>query len=62
MVRFQVLTAASMNVTTFWDIAPRSFVEVDWYSMFAYCLHHQGDNLYGLMAFPLLDLYDFLTT
>jgi hypothetical protein len=28
-VRFQVLTAASMKVTAFWDIAPCSLVEVD---------------------------------
>jgi hypothetical protein len=28
MVRFQVLTAASMKMTIFWDIAPCSLVEV----------------------------------
>jgi hypothetical protein len=29
LVRFQVLMAASMNVTVFWDIAPCSLVGVD---------------------------------
>jgi hypothetical protein len=43
-VRFQVLTAASMKMTVFWDIAPCSLVEV--YRRFrgACCLHHQGDR------------------
>jgi hypothetical protein len=41
-VRFQVLTAASMKVTVFWDVTPCSLVEV--YRRFrgACCLHHQG--------------------
>jgi hypothetical protein len=39
-VRFQVLTAASMKITIFWDVAPCSLVEV--YRRFrgAYCLDH----------------------
>jgi hypothetical protein len=39
-VRYQVLTAASLKITVFWD----SLVEV--YRRFrgAYCLHHQGDD------------------
>jgi hypothetical protein len=28
-VRFQVLTAATMKVTVFWDIAPCSLVQID---------------------------------
>jgi hypothetical protein len=28
-VRFQIFTAASMKMTTFWDIAPCSLVEID---------------------------------
>jgi hypothetical protein len=28
-VRFQVLTAASMKMTVFWDVAPRSLVDTD---------------------------------
>jgi hypothetical protein len=28
-MRFHVLTAASMMITAFWDIAPRIVVEVD---------------------------------
>jgi hypothetical protein len=29
LVRYQVLTAASVKVTVFWDIAPCSLVEID---------------------------------
>jgi hypothetical protein len=35
-----VLTAASMKVTSFWDIALYSFVEVDRRFRGVYCLHH----------------------
>jgi hypothetical protein len=28
LVRFQVLTAATMKMTVFWDVTPYSFVEV----------------------------------
>jgi hypothetical protein len=40
LVRYQVLTAASMKMTVFWDVAPCSLVEV--YRRFrgAYFLHH----------------------
>jgi hypothetical protein len=41
-VRFYVLTAASMKMTVFWDIASRSFVEFDLRFRGAYCLHCQG--------------------
>jgi hypothetical protein len=44
MARFQVLTAASINITAFWDIAPCSFVNVDRRFRGAYCLHHQGPD------------------
>jgi hypothetical protein len=39
IVRFQVLTAASMKMTVFWDVAPCSLVEI--YRRFrgAYCLY-----------------------
>jgi hypothetical protein len=40
-VRFQVITAASMKMTVFWDIAPFSPVETDRHFRGAYCLHHQ---------------------
>jgi hypothetical protein len=43
-VRFQVLTAASMKKTVFWDVAPCSLVEVFWRFRGACCLHHQGDS------------------
>jgi hypothetical protein len=29
LVRFQVLTAASMKMTVFWDVAPCSLLEID---------------------------------
>jgi hypothetical protein len=38
IARLQVLTAASMKITTFGDIAPCSLVEVDWRFRGAYCL------------------------
>jgi hypothetical protein len=43
-VRLQVLTAASMKLRVFWDVAPCSLIEVDWRFRGAYCLHHQGDK------------------
>jgi hypothetical protein len=48
MVRFQVLTAASMKMAIFWDVAPCSLVEV--YRRFsgACCLHHQGKHLWNV--------------
>jgi hypothetical protein len=42
-MRFQVLTAESMKITAFWDIAPRS-LEVDRRFGEAYCLHLENDN------------------
>jgi hypothetical protein len=50
--RFQVLTATSMEITVFWDVAQRSLVEV--YRRFtgAYCLQHQGpDHLWNVGKF-----------
>jgi hypothetical protein len=44
VLRFQVLTAASMKMTAFWDIAPCSLVKVDQCFRGSYCLHHQGDK------------------
>jgi hypothetical protein len=41
-MRFQVLKAASMNIT-FWVIAPYSLVEVDRRFRYSYCLYLQGD-------------------
>jgi hypothetical protein len=43
LVRFQVLTAASMKMTAFWNTAPCSLVEVDRRFRGAYCLH-QGTS------------------
>jgi hypothetical protein len=33
-----------MEMTAFWDIAPRSLVGVDLRFRGAYCFHHQGDE------------------
>jgi hypothetical protein len=43
-VRFQVLKAASMNMTVFWDAAPRSLAEI--YRCFrdSCCHHHTSDD------------------
>jgi hypothetical protein len=41
-VRFQVLTAPSMNKIAFWNMAPCSSVKVNRHFRDAYCLHHQG--------------------
>jgi hypothetical protein len=43
LVRFQVLTAASMKIRAFWDVAPCS-LRVDRRFRGAYCLCHQGDE------------------
>jgi hypothetical protein len=42
-VKSQVLTATSVKVTAFWDVAPCSLVEVDLLFTRAYCLRHQRD-------------------
>jgi hypothetical protein len=44
VVRFQVLTAASMKFRVVWDVAPCSHVEVSRRFRGAYCVHHQGDD------------------
>jgi hypothetical protein len=43
IVRFQVLTAASVKFRAFWEVAPCSHVEVDRRFGGVYCLNHQGD-------------------
>jgi hypothetical protein len=43
-VRFEVLTAASLKMTVFSDIAPGSLVAVDRRFRGAYCLHDQGSD------------------
>jgi hypothetical protein len=43
-VRFQVLTAATLMTTAFWDIAPCSFDDADRRFRATHCLHHQGDK------------------
>jgi hypothetical protein len=41
-MRYKVLTAASMKMIAFWDMAPCSLVEVDGRFRGAYCLRHRG--------------------
>jgi hypothetical protein len=42
MVRFQALTAMSMKMAVFWDVAPFSLTDTDQCFRDVYC-HHQGD-------------------
>jgi hypothetical protein len=44
VVRFQILTAASMKVRVFWDVARYCIVGVGRRFTGAYCLRHQGDD------------------
>jgi hypothetical protein len=44
LVRFQVLTAASIKVTVFWVVAPCSLVEVNRRFRGTCCLHHQDPD------------------
>jgi hypothetical protein len=43
---FQVLTAASMKMTVFWNVAQSSLVELDRRFRRAYCLHYQDNYLH----------------
>jgi hypothetical protein len=43
LMRFQVLAAARMNMTPFWDISPWSLVESDRRFSGGYCLRHQSE-------------------
>jgi hypothetical protein len=43
-VRFQVLTATSMKMSVFWDVAPCILVDTGRRFRGAYCLHHQGND------------------
>jgi hypothetical protein len=42
LVRFQVLTVASMKIRAFWDIAPFSLVGVDRHFRGVYCLRYRA--------------------
>jgi hypothetical protein len=54
LVRFQVLTAASMKLTAFWDIASCNLEEVYCCFRGAYCLHHQDSHLHFMSCADLL--------
>jgi hypothetical protein len=43
LVRSQGLTATSMEMAVFWDVAPCSLVHIKPRFRGAYCLHHKGD-------------------
>jgi hypothetical protein len=43
-VKFQLLTAASMNMAVFWDDASCSLVETDRGFRDPYCPHHPGGD------------------
>jgi hypothetical protein len=43
-VRFQVLTAASMKMSVFWDVPPCSLQGIDRSLRGSYCFHHQNDR------------------
>jgi hypothetical protein len=45
IMKFQVLTAASMKMAALWNVAPCSPMEVDRCFRGANCLHHQVDEL-----------------
>jgi hypothetical protein len=44
-VRLQVLTAMSMKMDVFLDVALRSSADIDRQLRGAYCLHHHSDEL-----------------
>jgi hypothetical protein len=44
LMRFLVLTAASMKMIAFWGVWPSSLVEVDRRFRVSYCLHHHRDE------------------
>jgi hypothetical protein len=46
-VRFQVLTATSMKMTVFWDVALRSLVQTDGRFRGAYSPTHRSDDRYS---------------
>jgi hypothetical protein len=52
-VGFQVLTAASMNITAFWNIAPCSVVEVARRFRGMHCLHHHSSPWWWRQHAPL---------
>jgi hypothetical protein len=45
LARFQILTATSMEMAVFWDVAQCSLVDIDKRFRGAYCLHHHVVDL-----------------
>jgi hypothetical protein len=42
IVIVQVLTATSVKIAGFWDVAPYSLIEIDGRFRGTYCLHHRS--------------------
>jgi hypothetical protein len=56
-VRFEVLTATSMEMAVFWDVAPCSLVDTGRRLREAYCLQHQGEDDKGSKLLRNVDQY-----
>jgi hypothetical protein len=58
-VTFEVLNAASMKMTVFWDTVSCFLVEIDRCFIGAYYLHHHGGEgcLLGLAPCSLVEVY-----
>jgi hypothetical protein len=54
-MRFQVLTAGSMKMAVFCDVAPCSLVEV-YRCLRGACCHHQGDHRLEVLAASIIVL------
>jgi hypothetical protein len=61
-VLIQVLTAASMKMTVFWDLAPCSLVEDYRRFRSACCFHHQGDRPDGATSQKTVILMLFISS
>jgi hypothetical protein len=60
LVRFQVLTAASMKITDFWVVAMCILIDIDRRFRDAYCLpgygHHKFQNITAFILFTVKEL------
>jgi hypothetical protein len=43
-MRLQVLLAAGLKTTVFWDVALYNLIEIDCHFKSGYCLHHEGSD------------------
>jgi hypothetical protein len=56
LVRFQILAVASMKIAVFWNLSPRSLVEINCFRG-AYCLHHLGDESHNIQEDSHLEVF-----